>query len=560
MKKTLLRTLVFFAILSLQTSAQSQTVGLLNYEQGSLNGYTLFNPIRSTSTYLIDNCGRLVKEWESIYTPGNSTYLTEYGNLLRTASSGVQSNPVFAFGGAGERIQEVDWDNNLLWEFIYSDSTHRMHHDFVQLPNGNLIMPAWELKTAAEAIEAGRDTALLPDGVMWAEFVIEVVPGTGEIVWEWHIWDHLIQDFDSTKNNYGVIADNPGLFDINLTGGPTANGGKNQMHINSIDYSPMMDQILINSFFLSEFYIIDHSTTTAQAAGHTGGNSGLGGDLLYRWGNPQNYDHGTADNRTVYGAHNVHWVTSGPDAGKIMFFNNGNGRPGGPHSSIDIIVPPVDDYITGRYIYDPGIAYAPLAPEWSYVADPPESFYSNFLSGAQRLSNGNTLVCSGANGRFFEIDENEEIVWEYVNPVINDGGILSQGDTIPLFGGRNANIVFRATRYEEGYSGLIDVDLTPGDPIELDFTQPYDCDIISSLTEVDLSDVHVFPNPANGLLQILAPGFPGRKVAVFDRLGRQMASSILDSGVLELDVSQYPQGLYYVKVEEVGIKKVVIGR
>ncbi|HFA49940.1 MAG TPA: T9SS type A sorting domain-containing protein [Bacteroidetes bacterium] len=560
MKKTLLQTFLLSVILSVQLSVNGQTLGLMDYQAGSLNGYTLFSPFFSKTAFLIDNCGRVVNKWEGDYFPAVSLQLTEYGELLRTSSSGIASNPVFAFGGGGEKIQRLGWDGTLLWEFSYSDSTHRIHHDFVLMPNGNLLMPAWELKTADEAIAAGRDPDLLPDGVLWAEYVIEVDPTTGEIVWEWHLWDHLVQDFDATKNNFGVIAEHPGLFDINLTGGPTANGGKNQLHINSIDYNPMMDQVLINSFFISELYIIDHSTTTSQAASHSGGNSGFGGDLLYRWGNPQNYDHGTADDRTIYGAHHVHWIPDGlDDAGKIMFFHNGNGRPDGSYSSVDIIVPPVDDYITGRYIYDPGVAYAPAAAEWSYVADPPESFYSNFLSSAQRLSNGNTLICSGANGRFFEINKDKEIVWEYINPAIN-GSILSQGDTVPVINGRNANIVFRCTRYEPGYPGLLDADLTPGDPIELDFPQPYDCEIISGTTEEEIKEIFISPNPTADFIKINVPQLQKAEVLVFDIMGRAMDINELNSGQLELDVSAYPQGLYFIKIEKVGLRKIVVGR
>ena len=54
-----------------------------------------------------------------------------------------------------------------------------------------------------------------------------------------------------------------------------------------------LDQIVLSNHNLSEIWIIDHSTTTLEAASHSGGNSGKGGDLLYRWGNPQAYDQGT---------------------------------------------------------------------------------------------------------------------------------------------------------------------------------------------------------------------------------------------------------------------------
>lgn len=558
MKKILLLSFILLGFIASSLSAQDQTVGLFSYEEGSMNGYTLFAPFQSTSTYLIDNCGRKVHKWESTSVTAAATVLLENGNLLRTASNGMASNPTFMWGGAGESIQEVDWDGNIVWEFIYSDSTHRLHHDFARKPNGNLLIPVWELKTEEEAIAAGRNPDLLVNGVLWAEYIIEFVPASGEIVWEWHMWDHLIQDFDETKDNYGVIADHPELFNINVTGGPTADGGKNWLHFNSIDYNPMMNQILINSFFVSEFFILDQSTTTAQAAAHVGGNSGQGGDLIYRWGNPQNYDHGSADDRTIFGSHNAHWVPNGlQDEGQIMFFNNGNGRTDGSYSSVDIIIPPVDDYITGQYIYETGVAYAPLSTAWSYTEGPTDSFYSSFLSGTQRLSNGNTIICSGANGRFFEINESKEIVWEYINPVAS-GGIISQGDTIPLVNGRKTNSIFRSPRYGTDYLGLADVDLTPGDPIEANFTMPYDCEIISNLVEPDLIPVSIYPNPANDLIQIESPFLKGKNITLFNALGNILIATKAEENTFTLDIAAYPSGLYLIAIEGIKLKKFVI--
>ena len=558
MKKAVLLLLFINIFISIQAQ---NTVGLFDYQADSEEGYVLFSPFASTNTYLIDNCGRLVHQWESDYKPAASVILLENGHLLRTASMGIPSNPTFAFGGGGEKIQEIDWDGNIVWEFEYSNTEHRMHHDFVQMPNGNILIPAWELKTKEQAIQAGRDTTLIPDGVLWAEYVIELEPASGDIVWEWHLWDHLIQDYDDTKDNYGVIADHPELLDINRTGGPTANGAKNWLHINSIDYNPMMDQILLNSFFISELFIIDHSTSTEQAATHAGGNSTKGGDLLYRWGNPQNYDHGTAVDRTIYGSHKAHWIAQGlQDEGKIMFFNNGNGRPGGSHSSIDIIAPPVDDYSSGQYIYTPGQAYAPTSAEWVYEADPADSFYSNFLSGGQRLPNGNTLICSGARGRFFEINEDKETVWEYVNPVVA-AGIITQGDTIPVNNGKHANVVFRATRYTPDYPGLTDNDLTPGDPIELGFTEPYDCEIISAITELPKASFQVFPNPANNHITIQLSTDTNEELKVFNALGQLKTTHYL-KGVesIDLDVSNYKAGMYFIQLGAHAVQKIIISQ
>ena len=58
------------------------------------------------------------------------------------------------------------------------------------------------------------------------------------------------------------------------------------MHCNGLDYNSALDQIALSCRGMNEVYIIDHSTTTEEAVGHTGGNAGKGGDILYRWGNP----------------------------------------------------------------------------------------------------------------------------------------------------------------------------------------------------------------------------------------------------------------------------------
>jgi len=444
----------------------AQTVGLFVNEEGSYNGYTLFAPLQYRTTYLIDNEGRLVQSWDSTYTPGNSVYLLENGNLLRTATPPRGPNARFGTGGAGGRIEEFTWDGTLVWEFEYSSDQHLQHHDIERLPNGNVLMIAWEYKTAAEAIAAGRDPDLLAEGELWPDHIIEVEPTGatgGNIVWEWHVWDHLVQDYDPTRDNYGVVADHPELIDLNFDG--AGRGQADWNHINSVDYNAQFDQILLSVPRFSEVWVIDHSTTTEEAAGHSGGSSGKGGDLLYRWGNPQAYRAGDAVDRKLFSQHDAQWIESGlPGEGNILAFNNGNGRPGGAHSSVDEFAPPVD--ASGNYALTPGTAYGPEEQTWIYTAENPTDFFSGHISGAHRLPNGNTLICDGAHGAFFEVTSEGEMVWKYVNPVTGQGP-LTQGDPISTGQKGQPNQVFRTYRYGSDYAGLADKDLTPGDPIEL---------------------------------------------------------------------------------------------
>ncbi len=390
---------------------------VLSQDSGSAS--YLFSPIRSTSTYLMDAAGNALHTWESAYTPGNAVYLLENGNLLRTGS--IKPSKFSGTGGSGGIIEEIAPDSTVLWAYQYANDQVQQHHDIEQIPNGNILIIAWELKTEGEAIAAGRDPNLLSEGELWPDHIVELDPSSNSIVWEWHIWDHLVQDFDPSKENHGVVSEHPELVDINLT---TRKAAADWNHVNSIDYNAELDQILLSVHNFSEIWIIDHNTSTAEAAGPAG-------DLLYRWGNPQSYGAGNANDQQFYLQHDAQWIPDGyPGTGNILVFNNGDQR-NRAYSSIDEIVPPLN--ADGSYAIKDS-AYGPEAPSWTYVADSPSDFYADHISGAQRLSNGNTLICSGTDGLFFEVTPAGEIVWRY------DYGAE----------------VFRVTRYEANYADLPD--------------------------------------------------------------------------------------------------------
>lgn len=360
----------------------------------AFQGYTLYSPLNTRNTYLINMNNTIVHSWSHNRTGGYSAYLLEDGSLLRTAvSTGSSING----GGATGILQRVAWNGTLLWEYTYSSNTVRAHHDIEPMPNGNVLIIAWEVKTAAQTVQAGLNHS----AALWPDHIIEVQPvgsNGGNIVWKWHFWDHLIQDYNSSKSNYGVVADHPELLDINV--GSTAN---DWMHINAISYNPDLDQIVISSHYLDEIYVIDHSTTTQEAAGHTGGKSGKGGDILYRWGRPANYRApGSAVFRVVHGAN---WIADGlPGAGNILVFNN---RENQGNSIVMEINAPDSAY---QYPILPGRAHGPAAATWSYTAN---GFYSNHLGGCQRLPNGNTLIAESTSGYLFEVSSNGSVVWSY---------------------------------------------------------------------------------------------------------------------------------------------------
>ncbi len=429
---------------TIPAAAQTQTVGLFLNDTASYSGYTLWAPMRGTTAYLVDPYGRQVNEWNNTFNPGADVYFLPNGHLLWPAKD----------AGTAAHLQEFDWDGTLVWEWQDTDPSYNQHHDIEPLPNGNVLILTSDFIDSAAAFAAGRDTLGLTDDTLQALMILEIHPTgptTGDVVWKWRLWDHLIQDFDPGRDNYGVVADHPELLDVNV--GSTV---ANWIHPNSVAYNPDLDQVMFSLRTISEIFVIDHSTTTAEAAGHTGGTHGHGGDFLYRWGNPQNYGGGSAGDEMLDFQHDAHWIADGlPGAGHILVFNNGNVRG---YSSVDELIPPVDG--TGDYTWpSPGTAFGPSTLTWTYQDNPPESLVATSLSGAQRLPNGNTLIDDGPAAHFFEVTPGGEIVWDYRSPT-NVSGAVDQGTTPSL---PNA---FRAYRFGPDFAGLAGHDLTPTAALE----------------------------------------------------------------------------------------------
>lgn len=434
---------------------QQKTLGMTKHLAGSTEkGYVLFAPMNSKTTYLIDKCGKQVHSWKSNYTPGLSVYLLPDGSLLRT---GQVQDTFFSSGGKGGIIEKIDWDGKVVWSYRISNDSLVQHHDIFPMDNGNILVIAWHGISEKEALSNGRIKGTFLRKLR-SERILELKPiGTNgaQVVWQWSLWDHIIQDISSTIPGYDKVSEHPELMNVNYYRTPVSDW----IHMNAIHYNKDLDQILMTCHENSEVWIIDHSTTTAEAASHEGGKSGKGGDFLYRWGNPEAYNKGGMLEKKLFYPHNATWINNN----EIMIFNNGMSRSP-EFSSVDIITPPLKD---GGY--NQNLPFGPSSPSWSYTDPEPTKFYSAIISGANRLSNGNTLICSGVTGKFFEIDTGKTVVWEYMNPVANGDNILKDGQN----GGSS---VFRCTYYSESYSAFKNKTLTPIGPIEKN-SYSYSCSL-----------------------------------------------------------------------------------
>jgi hypothetical protein len=405
---------IYSIILVLFTSLIGQEV---------FEGYTIFtpqvgNPNSGSETLLLNNDQETVHSWSHNRGPASMPY------LLQGDEPGLENailvypyrvpNPTMDSGGVGGGVQFVDWNSNVLWDFVLSNEQYQHHHDVAPMPNGNILMVAWEAFTSNEAYDMGREPGSIdnPLNQMWSTAILEIEPYTNNVVWEWHMWDHLVQELGPGYGaTYGNIEDHPELMNINEgnVGSGSGPGSSNAdwIHINAIDYNESLDQIAISSRFMSEIYIIDHSTTTEEAASHEGGNCGKGGDFLYRWGNPQIYNRGNNSTQILDDQHSVNWIPEGyPGEGNLIVFNNRH--QGNQSAGVEFTPPLTED---GNYIILGTQPFGPEEPTWVYHPGP--GWHTNVQGGAFRLPNGNTLLTVCDDADIYEVTYEGEVVWDY---------------------------------------------------------------------------------------------------------------------------------------------------
>ena len=296
----------------------------------------------------------------------------------------------------------------------------------------------------------------------------------GNIVWQWWSLDHVIQDRSPDWPNYGVLSENPGRFDLNW--GPGLRG--DFTHQNALDYNQTLDHIVLNNDRMGELYVIDHGGTfvvgdfeasKALAAGPKG-------DILFRWGNPALYDSGeppsynpdgdvtSEGDRLLFHHHDTQWVAEGlPGAGNFLIFDNGSRRAGAYYSVLLEVNPYAGAYPDAPYLSEVEAGGPANQIVWSFRAEHANSFYSENISGVQRLANGNTLGIAGRQGHVFQVTPEGEVVWEYINPVMsNVPEGAAPGDVFKrIMTDKDDNRIFTAHWIAPDHPGLAGRDLTP---------------------------------------------------------------------------------------------------
>jgi len=421
--------------------------GVVQYDKTkAYNGYTLFssNTEGCTTAYLIDMEGYVVHEWKTQYAAGLHDVLLENGNLLRgadlTLSPGgnlkVMKQPYKIGGGHAGLLQEFDWNGNLVWEYELNTPTAVSHHTFTRHPtNGNTLILGWEYKSYDEAVAKGRNPATVSkERGLWPDFIIEVNRAK-QVVWEYHVWDHIGTGPDQFDINFIV----PGMNNV-------ATQTQDWTHWNTANYHPTEDKIIANSRHFGESYVIDKKT----------------GKLLYRFGNPSAYGAGKAPSfmqdgdQQLFGPHHAHVIPPGlPGAGHLLILDNGWNRPMGNRTrtiEVDMSKGDTKDAIV-----------------WQYFSRTPNSLYSASQCANQRLPNGNTFITSTQPGHLIEVTPKREVVWEFINPITSQkvGDVTTYPVVNCVYKDATPNTIHRSTRYGVDYPGLKGKDLSRKYPLAM---------------------------------------------------------------------------------------------
>lgn len=536
-------------LFSLSDALSQSTVGVLSTSSQRIEGYNFFYSHNQEKVLLIDNDGQVVHIWDDINDsrPGNSAYLLPNGNLVRAKRPNNWTEDAIWAPGGGESVDIVDWDSNILASFNLNDEKARLHHDIIPMPNGNILMIAWEKISGSEAIAEGRDPALITQDHVLSEMILEWNPSTNQIVWEWHVLDHLVQDRFSNVANFGDVFESRSKININYD---EHDAHPDWLHLNSIDYNPVLDQIVISSPYFNEFWVIDHSTTTEQAKTSAGGRAGKGGDILFRFGNPKAYA-STNTEQYLFFQHNVHWLDPMAEAGsenygKMLVFNNQH--PSG--TSVGNLLTTIDIQ-TGAY-FDPETKGGEIILETYQHPDAPDIAFSTGVSSVQTLKDGNVLMFSGRFGYAFELNAAGEVVWEYRVP-FKAGKPTVQGTVL----GINENLTFRFNRIYPEHPALIGKTLTPKGLLEeFVYNLEDEVDEPDVITGVDDEffqslGLKVYPNPFTDRLSFSPQaGAIDKTLSVYNLLGNVVWQfEIMNEQPIEVNTSKWPQGFYILNVD-----------
>jgi hypothetical protein len=440
--------------------------GMRNSEETPLTGVVKYNPDKAWDGYtllasmggyvdpetgvnnpaiLIDMEGNIVNAWPLTSTPSK---ILPGGYIIG------QEGPLGVSGGQTCPLVELDWNGNKVWEWMGcprspgSEEMFGCHHDFQR--EGNPVgyyAPGMEPKaTEGKTLMLSNyhppveQTAHISKHLLHDDALYEV-DWEGNLLWEWHAWEHFDQMGFCEAARQAVYETFSG-FD--------PNAGSDYQHFNAASYlGPNKWYDAGDLRFEPDNIIFScrSSDILAIIARHDHPNGKWkSGDIIWRVGPDYSYGNPEYKLGQIIGQHCVHMIPEGlPGAGNILLYDNGGNAGYGP------LMPGLPPMASNKLReYSRILEFDPVSLEvvWEYANPEAKyddqgncieaSFFSPFISSAQRLANGNTLVCQGSNGRIFELTPDKEIVWEYISPYL--------GPVNPDAGQFGSTNVYRAYR------------------------------------------------------------------------------------------------------------------
>lgn len=517
--------------------SQNRTVGLLRYDSSADvdDELKLFSSVNDRYTYLINSCGEVINEWVGDTTSRKLvSYLMDGGNLV---SAKIINDGSYTRPGKTGKLEIVDWNNNLLWSIDHFTGSYAyaLHHDIEVMPDGHLLILLWDRMSREEAIANGRDSLLI-SGELWPESILEiepVYPDTYTIYWQWHLRDHLIQDFDSTQIGFGSVSEHPELVDINYL----TDFEDDWIHANAMSYNAERDEIILSSRGFDELWVIDHSTTTEEAASHSGGKSGKGGDLIFRFGNP--YSHKAEGIKHLDGQHDTR-IQSISDSSVVFSLFNNNDTDSEKYSEALEVTALLDEQ-GNYYLNDKNIfAFSDSIFKFNGGGE----FDSRFMSSYERLPNGNLLLCSAVKGLYLEYNEELNVIWRYVSPV-SLFGVSAQGDS-------TNGTTFKLNRYLKDDPIFDGLDLSARRKSVESGNTEFLCDQLTSLEDrlVQEEDVvSFFQNPVSDQLNIYFKSWGDYRLRVFGASG-QLEDQFSFKGIQLIRHIEGKAGLKTILIED----------
>jgi len=383
------------------------------------NGYTLFSSEYGAT--LIDMNGRLVKTWSGLM--GNPLKAMPQGQILATDGH----IPGVPGAASSKQALLIDWEGNVLWNYRKTDIAtfpdgsreyvSKHHHDYEFEHYPVYYTPIMDKDGWSKGIDEERCLLLthnrvtdlkISDSSLLDERIIEV-DMEGNLLWEWNSHEHF-EEFGLSEDAKKALFANPMMGGDWIHLNAISTLGLNQWY-ESGDVRFHPENIICSSRQLNCVFIIEKSS----------------GKIVWRIGPDFTASPKMAKIHQIIGQHHAHMIPQGlPGAGNILIFDNGSfGGFGTPHGT----APDGTNNIRRHYSRVVEINPVTMDLEWEYMKavrnkeDVNEmnahEFFSPYISSAQRLPNGNTLITEGADGILIEVTPDKKIIWEFINPIVS---------------------------------------------------------------------------------------------------------------------------------------------